>query len=282
MNIALNLYDKYNHDILFIPIEMSWWDIMTRIVSNRTGVLFDKIVKPSRLKENEEIERRLSVEEIQKIKDAQLWLSRSNKFAILEVSEHVNVSFLRREIENRMMFFKPKIVVVDYVALMKPDMHVDRDDLAIGQMLKALRLLGRKYDFHIMSAAQIGRSTLTRLRQEGADSARPDSTSIRGSHDYSADADTIFALLPVPNEESQLRTYTIKARFGRKGVTKTLGLDAARCKIYSMDGVKIVCDPKQFDDDLNEPQANVAAELKKIKEPSYNSVKFDSFDIDNL
>lgn len=284
LNIALNLYEKYNHNVLFIPIEMSYMDVLNRIISNRTGIHIDKIVKPSKINAKGEVEKRLTDAEMETIQNTQIWINKTNKFAFLEVSERVSVSFIRHEIENRILFFKPKIVVIDYIALMQPDIRNSaRNDLEIGEILKALRMLGRKYGFHVISAAQMGRGALTKMRQDGVNSSQPDSTSIRGSHEYSADADTIFALIPIPNEESQLKIYTIKARYGKARTTKTLGLDAARCKIYSTDGVNLTCSTDGFESEINETPLESVAALQSSKQESKKSNNlFNSINIDDL
>lgn len=259
LNIALNLYEKYGHNILFVPIEMSWSDLTNRLMANLTNIPLKYIGEPSLLTD----------EQFEKIKEASLWMERSNKFAVLDVSEKTSVSVLRAEIEKRINFFKPKLVVIDYVALMSAEKNFyGRNDLEIGHILKSLRLMGKRYGFHIFSAAQIGRGTLTKLRQEGFDASHIDSTALRGSHEYSADADTIFALLPVPDEEDKLKVYVVKARHGKKGITRELHLKADCCRISSTD-------PSNFDDsdnyldslenDLNEPPEESMKQLENIK-----------------
>ena len=275
LNIALNLYEKHGHNILFVPIEMSWSDLTNRLISNLTNIPLKYIGEPSLLTDKQ----------FDLIKEASLWMQRSNKFAILDVSEKTSVAVLRAEIEKRINFFKPKLVVIDYIALMGSDKNFyGRNDLEIGDILKSLRLMGKRYGFHVFSAAQIGRGTLTKLRQEGFDAAHIDSTALRGSHEYSADADTIFALLPVPDEEDKLKIYTVKARHGKKGVTRELHLKADCCRISSTHSVNFTEteeDIDLFEGELNETPEESMKQLESNPNLTFAS-SLDSLVSNNL
>jgi hypothetical protein len=166
--------------------------------------------------------------------------------------------------------------VIDYVSIMKRP-RADRDDLAIGEILKDLRVLGRRYGFHIISAAQIGRKTLNEIRKEGFDAAKPDSTSLRGSHEYSADADTIFALFPSLDEDNKLKIYAIKTRHSRKmGHSKELMLEASKCRIYSVKDFISDHMLMDFELELGKPENEIKAEIEKKKDINWAA------DLDNL
>jgi hypothetical protein len=87
-----------------------------------------------------------------------------------------------------------------------------------------------------MTAAQMGRETIKKLR-DGGDSSVIDSTAVRGSHEYSADSDTVFALTKVRDETDKINIITIKSRHGPKqdGQLKVV---PDRCLISSMKDIQ--------------------------------------------
>lgn len=268
MNVALNLYEA-GHNVLFVPLEMSRIDLANRVIANRVHIPVTKLSHPHDLLDDE----------VKRIEESKVWLEHNHRFAILDVSERTSVDSLKRQIEKHAIYFKPQVVIIDYIALMEMDTRT-RNDLAIGEILKNLRFMGRKYGFHIISAAQIGRAALTKIRQEGFDAARPDSTALRGSHEYSADADTIIALFTEPEEPSRLRIYILKARHGRAGKMENLHLDAEYCNIYSGEVMPdAACtdtgDPMEGDKFLNEPAAKAAAVIHSDEEWAHAPLDLD-------
>ena len=225
LNVALNLTDR-GYGVLFIPLEMNRHDLMHMVIANRVGISSSALAKP----------QNLSNEDMQKIKDAQIWEEGQKLFHILDADERTSVSVLKQEIENKASTFKPAVVIIDYVDNLQVEgrgygqRHID-----IGEILKSLRFLGKKYGFHVISAAQMGRSAIKALRDGKGDA--PDSTSIHGSHQYSADSDTIFALLPNKEEEDKIKVYCIKARRGRSGQTRELRVDPERSLITSTNDI---------------------------------------------
>jgi replicative DNA helicase len=267
LNIALNICDQ-GHNVLFIPLEMSKQDLTDRIISNRTGVNYVKFSRPDMLDKDD----------WSKIESASVWDkpgAKKGTFCILDADERSTVSQIRREIEKRAFLFKPKVVVIDYVAIMKSDNEQQRNDLQIGEILKTLRFLGKKHGFHIVSAAQMGRAAIRALKED-SDSV-PDSTSIRGSHEYSADADTIFALMKPPTgETNRIKIYTLKARRGKAGEVSELSVDASCCRISSMKNT--LTQVTDVDKELATPVETIADGLQKL---SKANVKFAAgFDLD--
>jgi len=239
LNVALNIYDQHNTSVLFIPLEMGKKDIIDRIVSNRIGIPFTRLARPEMLTE----------EEMEKIKNAKIWESMKHKFAILDAADRMNISVLERELERRVFIFNPKVVVIDYIANLEPDKGSNfgaRHDLTIGEILKNLRFMGKKYGFHVISAAQMGRAAITKLRQDP--NSTPDSTSIRGSHEYSADSDNVFAIVKVPGEEDHIKLHTIKARFGPSGQTQDLRVQPIYCRVSSCSNASILSEGEDLSD----------------------------------
>ena len=261
LNIALNIFKK-GHNVLFLPLEMDWEDFVTRIVSNVTEVTYQSLLNPKQMTE----------EDFQKVKDAKAWISKSNKFAILDVDEQISIPVLRRELERRANYFKPKVVVVDYLGLLKTASNYgQRHDLALGDLTKSLKFLGKKYGFHVITAAQLGRADIRRLREEGSE-AQLDSTSVKGSQEVSSDVEFIFALTMPPDENDRLKFHVIKARYGASGYTKDLRVEPHLCRIFSMEQDKQTpgqagdaISGEEWDLKINEPVEQIAQKLEEIK-----------------
>ena len=269
LNVALNIF-KNGHNVLFLPLEMDWNDFVTRVVSNVTGVTYKLLLNP----------KLMTSEDFEKVREASAWITKSNKFALLDVDEQISIPVLRRELERRANYFKPKIVVVDYLGLLKTQNSFgQRYDLALGDLTKSLKFLGKKYGFHIITAAQLGRADIRRLREEGSD-ASLDSTAVKGSQEVSSDVEFIFALTTPPDETDRLKFHVIKSRYGASGYTKDLRVEPHRCRIYSMEQGKQT--PTQAGDaigdewnlKLNEPVEQIVQKLEEVK--------FQSMDPDDL
>ncbi|MFW6129628.1 MAG: DnaB-like helicase C-terminal domain-containing protein [Atribacterota bacterium] len=218
LNIGANIWKKANKNILYVPLEMPRDKMYQKFLSREENIPFEKLEHPTLL----------SDEEISRIKNFKTKLQEheqenGSKFFIMEAPEQIPVSVIRREIEKHIDIFKPHVVVIDYIANLITDKNTyrkDRNDLEIGNMLKALRTMGKpgavhKEGFAIVSGAQIGREALKRVRKTGAAKTSFYSEDIRGSHEYSADADNIFFQMPDPQQPGQrLHVYRVKTRYG--------------------------------------------------------------------
>lgn len=266
LNIALNIFkgseNSPGHNVLFLPLEMDWQDFVTRVISNLAEVTYQSLLNP----------KQMTTEDFKKVNEASSWITQSNKFAILDVDEQISIPVLRRELERRANYFKPKVVVIDYLGLLKTQSNFgQRYDLALGELTKSLKFLGKKYGFHIITAAQLGRADIRRLREEGSE-ASLDSTAVKGSQEVSSDVEFIFALTMPPDETDRLKFHVIKARYGASGYTKDLRVEPHYCRIMSMQQPKTT--PGQAGDaisddewnlKLNEPAEQIIQKLEEVK-----------------
>ena len=249
LNIGLNVWGISKKNVLFVPLEMPRDKIAERFISRETQIPFAKFEDPHLLV-TEDWEKIRQFE-----KDRKEW---SHKFFILDAPERIPVSLIRREIEKHIDIFKPNLIIVDYIANLISDSRFDnkRSDEQIGEMLKDLRHMGRpnsvsKEGFAIVSAAQIGREGLKRVRKMGSAKGTFYSEDLRGSHEYSADADNIFGQMEDPSQPSaQLQLVVIKARYGPKtfsdGSTKaTLSIKPEIALIRSKDDVWLASEAEQ-------------------------------------
>lgn len=279
INVALNIFDKHDSNVLFVSLEMPKEDVINRIIANRVGIPFYKLAIPSRMTD----------EEVQKIESSRIWDDMKHKFAILDTTDRVSPNQLDSVIQDKILYFKPSVIFIDYVAIMKGDRDWSRQSsipqyMEVGEILKNLRFMGKKYGFHIVSAAQMNRSTLNRMRAEGP-SATPDSTALRGSHDYSADAENIFALLKNEGEPDKLGLFTIKSRGGASGQVQSLRVDPAYCRISSESAREVLVNSDQFDEDgleeeLNRDPSEIAQEY--FKSTDHSNLMIDDLSLDGV
>jgi replicative DNA helicase len=215
MNVGLHAWFKENRNVLYIPLEMPRELIYNRVLSRQTQIPFDAIIAPNVLSDEQIDKIRKYTEDDAPSREARLFLMDSYE-------QRTSVALIRKMIERNLEIFKPRVVIVDYIANLTPDKKQDRPDIEIGEMLKDLRYMGRpgvvwEEGFAIVSAVQIGREGLKRVRRSGNDKAMFYSEDLRGSHDYSADADTIYAMFPDPQQpDEKLQLFVVKARYGKK------------------------------------------------------------------
>ncbi len=256
LNIALELYRNTGRQVLFLPLEMDWEDFINRMISNTTEISYTKLLSPNLLSE----------EEVKKIEDSKAWFYEN--FGVIDATDRLSLSGLKRELDKRINYFKPALVVVDYLSLLKIERSTIRHDLALGELAKGLKFMGKSYGFHVMTAAQLGRSDIRRIREEGADAAPPDSTAVKDSQEVPSHAEFVFAMTEVPDEANRIKLHIVKSRYGPHGYTKELHLNADICKIASTDSVPYsVSEQKDFEEALNtHPEVVVKHQEKKILE----------------
>jgi archaellum biogenesis ATPase FlaH len=220
LNIAFNIWEKEGKNVLFAPLEMPREKMYQKFLSRLLRIPFSKIEHPHLLNKVELEAIRNSPAKIEQIEK-----EKGGKFYIIDAPEQISVPALKKVIEKHISLFQPHLVVVDYIANLitdKDSYRKDmRNDLEIGNMLKSLRSMGRpnavtKEGFCVVSGAQIGRDALKRIRQAGG-KASFNSEDIRGSHEYSADSDAIYAQMPDPQQPDQkIFIHVIKSRYGKK------------------------------------------------------------------
>ena len=218
LNIGLNVWHLEDENVLFVPLEMPKDLVMNKIVARELSINSRSLMSPRTL--TEEQKKQLLGFKEDWGKDVE------SSFFVMETLDRIGVNAIKREIQRHVDIFQPKVVVIDYVGIMTPDgpRANDRPDLQIGEMLKDLRAMGRpraitKEGFAIVSGAQIGREALKRIRRVGVNKTAFYSEDIRGSHEYSADADVIYAQIPDDQNPNQLNLYCIKSRYGAKTFT---------------------------------------------------------------
>lgn len=210
LNIGMNVWEQ-GHDVLFVPLEMHKDQMWRRAIARDARVNSRFLTT--------DIKGKLTVEHLEKIKKTIAEHDkRPAKFFIMEEPGNTTVNMIEKLIERNIDLIKPKLVVIDYVANLEAHKNrYGRNDLEIGDMLKKMRQMGKSLDFAVVSGAQLGRDALKRIRKDGANKDKPtiNSEDIRGSHEYAADADNIYAQLKSTSQPGQLLDiYCVKARNG--------------------------------------------------------------------
>jgi len=209
LNIGLNVWNN-GFDVLFVPPEMHRDQMWRRACARESRIKMETITRDIKNLTDEQMEQ---MREMNKV-----WEKNPAKFFMMEEPGNTTVLKIQRQIERNIELIKPKLVVIDYIANLEAHKNrYGRNDLEIGDMLKTMRQMGKENNFAVLSAAQLGREALKRVRKTGGDRDKTsiNSEDIRGSHEYSADADNIFAQLKHDQQPSHLLDiFCVKSRNG--------------------------------------------------------------------
>ena len=208
VNVGVNIFKRCQENILFIPLEMPSDEIMNKIVSRETRI-------PMSLIEHAD---KLSEEQIKEIAaELDKWQGLSHRFSIMDLSERAKLSTIRREIEKRISYFKPRVVIIDYADNIVPDYtRGSRSDLEMNDTLEDMRKMGKVLGFSVISAAQLGRDALKRVREQKEGKQQLGSTDVRGGQVMTANSDTVYAQLRDPSQPNdKLIFFCIKSRHGQ-------------------------------------------------------------------
>jgi len=141
---------------------------------------------------------------------------RKNKLRIVNVgqSKKIKLSQLERYIEENQHEFKPQIVIIDYLTMVGAETpRMDRRDLELGEICEYMRSMGEQMGLHVITAAQLRRAAIERIRKYGDETPEKAGLStddISDSNQIPATADTVFVLWPMPGEK--LKLMCVKAR----------------------------------------------------------------------
>tara|TARA_B100001778_G_scaffold334967_1_gene349816 strand:+ start:23381 stop:24976 length:1596 start_codon:yes stop_codon:yes gene_type:complete len=210
LNVALNIFKQYGKNVLMVPLEMPAEMLFHKVISRESKVELRKIEHADRLSDSE----------FEKVKrEVAKWNDIKHRFVMLDPIDRLRVSDIKKLIEQNYAWFKPDVVIVDYISILRPEVINERAPTheQIGHMCKDLRQLGRSLGFSVISAAQLSRDAIKKHRKEKEGQQTVGSEDVRGSHDFSADSDNIFAQVPMPSQPNEkLQVFCIKSRYGSK------------------------------------------------------------------
>lgn len=150
-----------------------------------------------------------------------------NQLRVVNVgqSQKMKMSQLERWLREQESVFKPQIVILDYLDLIEPDdAPADRPDIGIGNICKMSRAMGKNQGFAIVTAAQLKRGAIERIRKTGMENPEKavlGTDDIAGSSQVGADADNVFILWREQNGNAA-RMFTAKSRY--KGADQVGGV----------------------------------------------------------
>ena len=264
LNIGLNVWNN-KFDVLFVPLEMRKEQMWRRACAREARVPSQLITRDI---------KNITDEQMEKIRNMnEAWKSNPAQFYMMQEPGNTTVKKIERQIENNIELIRPRLVVIDYVANLEAHKNrYGRNDLEIGDMLKTMRQMGKDLNFAVLSAAQLGREALKRIRKVGSnrDKTSINSEDIRGSHEYAADADNIFAQLKSTSQPNQLLDiFCVKSRngptvFENGNVRATLDIHPEFGLIMSPPEYDSPDDPEE-DDANNKFDADLGELMDKIE-----------------
>jgi replicative DNA helicase len=233
INVAHGLW-KNDANVLYASLEMESKNLMLKMLCRATKLSY------SRLYNGEIIEKDTAGDQSDEAKIEQYNKAiqgRKNKFVVLNAgqSEKIKMSQLEKWLYQQASQFKPDVVFLDYLSLLSPEvLNQDRLDVGYGDICKMSRAMGKSMGFSTVTAAQIKRAALERLRKTGYDSpdkALFDTDDIAESNMIGADADNVFVLWT--KDRTELNIYTVKCRYGEISNQKpaVLQIDYDTCTI---------------------------------------------------
>jgi replicative DNA helicase len=259
MNISYGLWEA-GYDVLYVSLEMEAMIVLLKLWCIAAGVDFTKAYN-GKIVTQEDFDQLLDVqtrlarpdmppEETEALRQKLVQLSaltksqtketcdqarmdmaraemegKANKLKVINIgqSKKMKLSQLERWLHENSSVFAPKIVVVDYLDLVEPENpNPDRPDIGLGDCCKMLRAMGKNTGYSVITAAQLKRGAMERLRKYGFDTPEKSQLGvddIAGSHMIGADADNVFMLWR-EDGGNVLRIFTAKARYGQNDVSK--------------------------------------------------------------
>jgi hypothetical protein len=237
LNIAWNIYINSGFSVCYFSLEMDPVSLTHRLIARNTAIDLTKLEHPEQLSAEEE--KKVS----DKLKEFEAY--HAHKFLLLRPGERAKVSLLRYEIQKRFNFFKPRIVVVDYMYNIIPEKgrSGSRNDLEINDMLDEMRIMGANYGFHVITAAALTREAIKRLREQKPGHEELDTGDIMGGQVFGADSDNIYAFVKDSQcPANKLLLFCLKSRegktlFGGNRVRAVLDVQPEIATINSIDDI---------------------------------------------
>lgn len=206
MNVSLNIFKHSGVNVMYIPLEGGADMFMQKLVSRETMIPANKI----------EQSHLLTDEEIKKVdEEFTKWRDLSNRFKILKPGDRAKCSAIRHEIESRLAYYCPRILVVDYLDNVIADGRHNRDDLDIRDKLEELIRMGDNFGFAVVTAAKLSREAIKRLRDTKDGKQDLDTTDVHGGQEFGGQATTLYGQIRNPNTpNTALDFFCMKSRFG--------------------------------------------------------------------
>ena len=177
-NIAFNAAKFYSSEeekgsVVMFSLEMSAEQIGLRILAEQSKIPSDKLRK-GELTENDSIALSETYKEIHNLK------------FFFDDSQNLTVSELRSKLRRYKNNYNIKLVLIDYLQLIKPEGNKDNRVNELSEITRNLKQLAKEFDLPVVSLSQLSRQV------ESRDDKRPLLSDLRESGSIEQDADVVM------------------------------------------------------------------------------------------
>ena len=174
INLASNICDK--EPILFFSFDLTPTTLTSRILSNRTGIAVDKIIR-----------NQLIDSDVNLIKLATKQLEKSKLFVsdigVANVNQTIEI------IKEHAELYQTKIVVIDYLQLLGMGKYNSGREAEIGHICRVLKMCAKELNICIVLLSQLSRAVEVR-----GSSKKPQLSDLRDSGSIEQIADKVWLL----------------------------------------------------------------------------------------
>lgn len=226
--VADAIWRNSKKNVLYASLEMDVLKIGMKHVCNNAAVSFSNMEEATLT----EVNKKSLIDTF----DERREISKKAKMKFMEISTAGLISTRVLEANIKALLasgLEIDVLFVDYLELLyAPEAARDDHWIKMGHVCKFLRGLGKKYGFSVVSAVQMKRDAISRIRKSKDERKDFGADDAQGSNQISADADRIFALWIDPKDERYIRLYTAKNRYGNPRYECSLYFDASCSRIY--------------------------------------------------
>jgi replicative DNA helicase len=157
MNLAIQMWMQENTiydatfkpgvDILYFSLEMPFGPCRDRVYGRLSQIPSKQIRKA-----------KVSQEDVPRLKQTLKFMKNyPNEFEIIDMPRGATIHSIEAALEDAKLRFNPKVIVVDYLALMDYDGPEQDDWLKLGKISESLHELARVHNIIVLSAVQLNR-----------------------------------------------------------------------------------------------------------------------------
>tara|TARA_B100000963_G_scaffold64102_1_gene52050 strand:- start:1234 stop:2655 length:1422 start_codon:yes stop_codon:yes gene_type:complete len=177
-NIAFNAAKYFSKDedkgsVVMFSLEMSAEQIGLRILAEQSRIPSDKLRK-GELNEKDSLELSNTYQQI------------NNLNFFFDDSPNLTVSELRSKLRRYKNNYSIKLVIIDYLQLIKPESNRDNRVNELSEITRNLKQLAKEFDLPVISLSQLSRQV------ENRDDKRPLLSDLRESGSIEQDADVVM------------------------------------------------------------------------------------------
>ncbi len=177
-NIAFNAAKYFSQEdekgsVLMFSLEMSAEQIGLRILAEQSKIPSDKLRK-GELNEKDSLKLSNTYQEI------------NNLNFFFDDSPNITVSELRSKLRRYKNNYNIRLVIIDYLQLIKPESNKDNRVNELSEITRNLKQLAKEFDLPVISLSQLSRQV------ENRDDKRPLLSDLRESGSIEQDADVVM------------------------------------------------------------------------------------------